>query len=126
MVLADWRAETVMVLVESDQRKATFLREAARQMSVPIVVRAERVESIAPLEAEIISARAFAPLDTLCGLLGRHLAEDGRALLPKGAAWASEVEAARKNWSFDLEVHDDPGHKGAVILELRNLNRAGH
>lgn len=124
-ILADRGAETRMILVESDQRKATFLREAGRQLGLRLDVRAERAESLPPLGAGIVSARALAPLDQLCALAHRHLAPAGRALFPKGESHAAECSAAAKIWRFDLETHDDPGHKGAAILELRNLTRAG-
>ncbi|WP_283176572.1 16S rRNA (guanine(527)-N(7))-methyltransferase RsmG [Gemmobacter sp. 24YEA27] len=60
-LLQDRGLATRVVLVESDQRKATFLREAARQMGIPVDVRAERAEAIAPLGADVVSARALAP-----------------------------------------------------------------
>lgn len=125
VILADRRAETRLILVESDQRKATFLREAARQLDLGVDVRTERAESLPPLGAGIVSARALAPLDVLCGLAHRHLAPGGFALFPKGENHVAECTAARKIWRFDLETRDDPGHKGAALLVIRNLSRAG-
>lgn len=124
-ILQDHGATTRFVLVESDQRKSAFLREAARQLALPVEVRAERAEAIAPLGADVVSARALAPLDMLCATVERHAAPGALALFPKGEAWAQEVAAAQKNWVFDLVPQPDPGHKGAALLELRNLRRAG-
>lgn len=124
MILADRGAATRMILVESDQRKAVFLREASRQLGLNTEVRVERAEKLGPLGAGIVSARALASLDVLCSLAQRHLAPGGRALFLKGETHAEETAAARKIWRFDLEAHDDPGHKGAAILEVRNLHRA--
>ena len=116
--------QTRFILVESDARKATFLREAARQMGLAVDVRAERVEALSPLGANVVSARALAALDVLCGLALRHLAPDGLCLFPKGETFAEEVAAARKSWQFDLEAVANPGHKGSALLVLRNLRRA--
>jgi 16S rRNA (guanine527-N7)-methyltransferase len=113
---------TQFVLVESDQRKATFLREAARQLAVPVRVISERAEVLGPLGADVVSARALAPLEALCGLAHRHMAADGVAIFPKGETFADEVAAARKNWRFDLETVIDPGHKGA-ILRLKSIGK---
>ncbi|MEZ5798641.1 MAG: 16S rRNA (guanine(527)-N(7))-methyltransferase RsmG [Paracoccaceae bacterium] len=124
VIQQDRGAATKVVLVESDLRKATFLREAARQMAVPVEVLSERAESLAPLGADVVSARALAPLPALCALAHRHLAPGGVCLFPKGERFAAEVEEARKSWSFDLETRENPGHKGAALLVLRNLNRA--
>lgn len=123
-LLQDRGLATRVVLVESDQRKATFLREAARQMGIPIDVRAERAEAIAPLGADVVSARALAPLDMLCAIAQRHGSPDMTCLFPKGESWADEVAAAQKNWRFDLEAADDPGHKGSATLKLRTVRRA--
>ena len=127
LVVATWLqdkgAATRVLLVESDQRKATFLREAARQMDVPVEVRSERVETLAPLAADVISARALAPLARLCELSEPHLAAGGTCLFPKGERFAEEIGEARRNWEFDLEARDNTGHKGSALLVLRNLRR---
>ena len=48
-------------LIESDKRKAAFLREACRQSSISATIRAERAENIEPLNADVVTSRAFAP-----------------------------------------------------------------
>lgn len=122
IILSSRGASTRFVLVESDQRKATFLREAARTLSLPVEVRTERAESLAPLNAEIVSARALSALSTLCDLAERHLAPGGLAIFPKGDTYAEEIAEARKSWCFDLETVTDPGHKGAILC-LRSIER---
>jgi len=52
-------------LIESDQRKATFLREVARATGTPVTVHAKRIEQVTPFPADIVSARALAPLGDL-------------------------------------------------------------
>lgn len=127
LVIAVWAqdrgAETRVILVESDLRKATFLREAARQMDLSVDVRSERIESLAPLGADVISARALASLGDLCQLSAPHLAANGRCLFPKGERFAEEIAAARQSWQFDLETRENPSHKGSALLILRNLHR---
>lgn len=122
-ILQDRGADTRIVLVESDLRKAIFLREAARQMGLPVDIHSERVEALPPLRADVVSARALATLDALCGLAQRHLATGGICLFPKGERFGLEVEAARRSWEFDLEAPENPGHKGSALLVLRNLRR---
>lgn len=115
---------TRVILVESDQRKATFLREAARQLGLATEICAERAEMMAPIGADVISARALAPLDGLCATALRHSVPETTSLFPKGENWRAEVAAAEINWSFDLETAEDPGHKGSATLKLRNIRRA--
>lgn len=123
-VLQDRGQPCEIVLVESDARKATFLREASRQIGVLVTVQTERAENLAPQAASVVSARALTALDGLCGLAHRHLAADGICLFPKGERADEEIAAARKNWRFDLEAIENPDHKGASLLVLRNLHRA--
>ena len=82
VIMAETSPETRVTLVEADRRKATFLRESARLLDLDVTVRAERIEDAAPLCADVISARALAPLPLVHlmgvrqGILepfGRHL-----------------------------------------------------
>ena len=123
VIMQDRGWQTKLSLIESDQRKSTFLREVARVLSLPVEVRAERAELIAPMGADVVSARALASLDDLCGIWQRHGAENSLGLFPKGERWQEEVAQARQNWQFDLDAKDDPGHNGSAILLLRNLRR---
>ena len=124
VILRDKGLLTEVTLVESDLRKAIFLREAARQLGLVINVRNERAEKIAPLSASVVSARALASLSGLCALAEKHLAPGGICLFPKGERFSEEIEAAAKSWRFDLEARENLDHKGSALLVLRNLRRA--
>ena len=56
--------ELQLELVEVDQRKSAFLREVARQLNLPVMVANEKIETLAPQAADIVSARALAALAT--------------------------------------------------------------
>lgn len=107
-----------MTLVESDGRKAAFLATAVRELGLSVAVRQERIEARAPLGAQILSARALAPLDDLLGYAVRHLAPGGRALFLKGASHGAEIAAARAHWSFELQIHPSKSGADGVILEI--------
>jgi 16S rRNA (guanine527-N7)-methyltransferase len=111
-------------LVESDQRKAVFLRQTARKLGLDVTVLAERIESLPPQEADVVSARALAPLGDLLELSARHLKRDGIALFPKGARHAEEVAEARTSWAFDLESLPSALNPDAALLILRKVHRA--
>lgn len=121
VIAAELNPDAQFTLVEVDQRKATFLREAARDLAITVQVVTERIEAVAPLNADILSARALAPLDGLCGYASRHLARNGEALFPKGAGWRSEVEEARKNWTFALDVIPSRTDPQAVVLKVKEI-----
>ena len=111
-----------VTLVESDLRKATFLRQAAQTLSLPVSVCSARIESIDPLQADVVSARALAPLTGLLAYADQHLAAGGIAIFPKGARFAEELAEARKSWAFDVDVQPSHSDSDAAILVIRNIH----
>lgn len=112
------------VLIESDKRKSTFLRSVARELAVPFTVIADRIEAVAPQGADIVSARALAPLAPLLALVHRHLAPNGVALLPKGKSYQSELETALQDWSFDMTAQPSQTSAESRILVIENITKS--
>ncbi|MXQ08250.1 16S rRNA (guanine(527)-N(7))-methyltransferase RsmG [Alphaproteobacteria bacterium GH1-50] len=110
-------------LIESDQRKATFLRTVSRETGVRFQVLAERIEAAEPQQADIVSARALAPLPELLPLVVRHVSASGRALLLKGAGHAVELSNALERWRFDCETHPSKTDSEAVVLNIGEIER---
>ncbi|NKX45098.1 16S rRNA (guanine(527)-N(7))-methyltransferase RsmG [Roseicyclus persicicus] len=113
-----------VTLVESDQRKAAFLREAARQMGVTADVIARRIEDLPPTPSDIVSARALAPLVTLCAYAHPHLVPGGLCLFQKGARHAEELATARQGWHIDCTVIPSVTDAEAVLLRIEQLSHA--
>ena len=109
--------------VESDQRKATFLRTVARETGTEVTVLSERIETLQPLGADVVSARALAPLPALIGYAERHLATQGFALFLKGTGQAKEIDLALASWSFQIDTFPSRTDSGAAILKLRSIRR---
>lgn len=118
-ILAAEQAPSLQVMcVESDRRKAVFLGVVSRETGVPFRVLDERVESIPSLGADVLSARALAPLDTLLSFSALHLARGGVGLFPKGAQHEKERTEAEKNWQFDCEAITSCTDPAAVIFKI--------
>ncbi len=123
-VLAKEQRPTLrLTLVESDLRKATFLRQAAQILALPVEVISERIESLSGLQADVLSARALAPLSDLLSYGEKHLKAGGVALFPKGARFQEELAQARVSWEFDVDMQPSLSEAGAAILVIRNLHR---
>lgn len=119
---AGWK--TRFTLMESDQRKATFLRIARRELGLPAVeIHPGRIEAAAPLAANVVSARALAPLPRLMPLVYLHLAPEGCALLAKGANAATEIEEAKSNWRFEIEEIPSRTDENGRLLRLERIER---
>ena len=118
------RPECQFTLIESDKRKSAFLMTAIRELGVSAQVLTERAEQAPPQAADVVSARALAPLPALLALVARHLAENGTALLPKGKNHSAELAAARREWHFDhvaIESQTDPLARVLILKEIMRV-----
>lgn len=112
-----------VTLVESDRRKAAFLAAAARAAGVSPDIKARRIEDLPPLGADVVSARALAPLTQLLAHACRHLAPEGVALFPKGASHAEEVANALASWRFRVQKHASRTDPAGAILAVDGVSR---
>jgi 16S rRNA (guanine527-N7)-methyltransferase len=110
-------------LIESDQRKAAFLRAVLRETGVTADVVAERIESAISCGADVLSARALAPLPVLLDMALRHLAPSGVALFPKGVRYRQELAEALETFTFDCEEYASETDAEAVILKIGGIGR---
>lgn len=113
-----------MTLVEADKRKAAFLLQMIRTHGLNARVLAQRIESLGPLNADVISARALADLPKLLALSQPLSRPDTLYLFPKGAGWAAEVALAQKDWHFGLAATPSITDPNATILTLSDLRHA--
>lgn len=123
IILKDQELLGRMTLVESDLRKATFLREVVRLLDLPVKVISERIETLQPHNADVISARALAPLSQLFELSYMHLRSSTVMLFPKGETYLAEITQAREKWNFDVKLHKSETHRASAILEVMNVEK---
>ena len=110
-------------LIDSDRRKATFLREAARTIQAPVTIHAMRIESAPLPPARLITARALAPLPRLLDLAAPLLTPNGVCLFPKGRHHESELTDASMKWHMRVERFPSETAPGAVVLRISELRR---
>lgn len=114
-------------LVESDRRKAVFLREVARETGSDVRVHDRRIEDMPPVAADVVTARACAPL--------RKLLEYAReipgpvpetrpcCLFLKGKRVDQELTEARKQWTIEVESFPSRSDPSGTILRIGLLDR---
>ncbi len=111
-----------VTLVESNGKKARFLREAVRQLGLGDVRVAEsRIEALAePGAYDAITARALATLAMIVELGGHLLKPDGVLLAMKGVHPADEIDALPPGWqvaaSHPLRVPGVAGERHLVEI----------
>jgi 16S rRNA (guanine527-N7)-methyltransferase len=94
-------------LVESNGKKAAFLREASRVTEVPAMVHAERIAEFtahAPDGIDVVTARALAPLNDLLKAACPLLKRGAKGLFLKGQHVDAELTEAAKYWSIGAEL----------------------
>jgi 16S rRNA (guanine527-N7)-methyltransferase len=123
--LAD-RAGITVHLVESIGKKAAFLREAVSDLQLPAVVHAVRIEDFGQNfkgNADVVCARALAPLDDLLKLAEPLLKTGAQGLFPKGQDVEGELTKASKYWNIDAELVPSKTSPEGRIVVVRGLRR---
>lgn len=113
-------------LVESNGKKAAFLREAVRLTGVPAQVHNQRAENFGeswPGRADVVTARALAPLKTLCDQALPLIARGAVALFPKGQDVDAELTEAAKYWTIEASKVPSTTSPDGVILVISGLER---
>ncbi len=120
------KSKTKFILVESDSRKAAFLREVAREVAVPVDILPLRIEAAATRaslrKASVVSARALAPLPRLLALAYPFCGPNTVCLFLKGREAARELQSVEAAWDFKDELVPsitDPEGKIIVVKQLK-------
>jgi 16S rRNA (guanine527-N7)-methyltransferase len=111
-------------LVESNAKKAAFLREAVRLTKAPVVVHATRIENFVESfdeSADVVTARALAPLKVLLHQSFKLLERGGQGLFPKGQDVAAELTEAAKYWNMEASLAPSRTDSKGRIVIVRNL-----
>ncbi len=111
-------------LVESDVRKTAFLQTVARECGLSLGLVSDRIEALPSLNADILSARALAPLEKLLDYAEKHVRSDGICLFPKGETVHKEIAEAQRLWKFDYHLHPSRTESRAAIVEIGVFGRA--
>ena len=110
-------------LIESDIRKATFLREVSRETKAAAKIHDMRVEDVKIDKIDVFTARALAPLKDLLGHMHR-LSTAGHpayGLFMKGMQYQEELDKAAKQWSFDVELYPSLTDLSSKVIKISNL-----
>ncbi len=123
-VMAEHESSSVD-LVESIQKKCSFLRQVNRQMGATAKIHCNRIEnvSLSIPQPEIITGRALAALPTLLELSSPWMLNGATALFHKGREFEAELADCDGLWEFDLVHHESVISSDSVILEIRNLKQ---
>ena len=118
LVIAVMRPQQAVILVESRKRRIEWLQRVAHDLGLDNCrVEGRRLEQVDDLEAGVISARAFAPLDRLLRLSARFSTSSTQWVLPKGRSAEQEVQALPRRYRrmFHVEQSLTDAEAGIIV-----------
>jgi len=111
-------------LVESNGKKASFLREAARVTGAPAEIHAVRIENFGDSfggKADVVTARAVAPLKSLCDQAFPLIAGGAVGLFPKGQDVEAELTETSKYWTVQADLVPSRTSPEGTVVRVRSL-----
>ena len=113
-----------VTLVEERRLRAEFLRQAAEAMGLQVEILHAKAERLAPQQPyDVISARAFAPLEKLLSLGTAFSTQKSLWLLPKGRNAESELAALDPSWQGDFRLERSVTDAEAQIIVAERVSR---
>ena len=114
-------ASLTVHLIDSTQKKCRFLEEVAEATGAPVEVHWSRAEDLAGLKADVVTARAVAPLTKLLGLAYPFFGAGTTGLFLKGRAAAAELTEASESWRLHAETIQSRSDPSGSILRVTGL-----
>ena len=121
LLLRDRKIDSDIILVEKNLKKVFFLNEVVRKLDLNVKVLNKNIRTIEPLNADILSARAFSELNELIELAYYHRKERGICLFLKGENYRWELDKTLNYWFFDYDVVDSFSNSSGNIIRVRNI-----
>jgi 16S rRNA (guanine527-N7)-methyltransferase len=124
-ILAANAGESRHTLIESDSRKAAFLRQVARETGTLVDILCTRIENAEThakvKDVNVMTARALAPLPRLAELVAPYFGPSTTGLFLKGREVSAEIGEAAQNWQFDYDLQPSLTDDAARVLLLKAL-----
>ena len=110
-----WAPEISLTLIESNHKKATFLREAARALTLTdINIRNVRAEALAGETFDVVTLRAVDRFDSILPVAESVVAPTGRLGLLIGSAQYPSAQTALTSFRWELPV-PVPGSQSRLL-----------
>lgn len=114
-----------VTLVEERRLRVDFLHRAADVLGVEVEILGMKVERVPRRAFDVISARAFAPLEKLLRLATGLSTGNSLWVLPKGRNAQSELDALDPSWQGDFRLEPSVTDPEAGIIVARGIARTG-
>jgi 16S rRNA (guanine527-N7)-methyltransferase len=121
LLLRDRRIDCELVLVEKNPKKGFFLKEVIRKLNLSVEVVNDNIDTLEPLNADILTARAFSELNNLIEIAFRHRKKEGICLFLKGENYRIELDKTLNYWFFDYDIVDSLSSSSGKIIRVKKI-----
>ena len=121
-ILLKDRSDSHVWLIDSLGKRCRFLQEVVDALSLRATVVNGRAEE-QRIKADVVTARALAPMDRLLGYAQPYLQRGAQGLFLKGEKAEAELIEARKVWQFDSDLSVSRSDPRGRIVSVRSLRR---
>ena len=121
LLLRDRKIDCDLILVEKNPKKSFFLNEVIRKLNLHVEVVNYNIYTLEPLNADILTARAFSELNNLIEIAFRHRKKEGICLFLKGENYRFELDKTLNYWFFDYDVVDSLSSSSGKIIRVKNI-----
>ena len=110
-------------LIESNKKKARFLKDTTEKIGIDVNIFNKRFEDIetANNQETVILSRAVSNLSDLLKMGLKYFELGSIGIFHKGITWENEVAEAKKRWNFHLTAYESLTNKGSRILLVRDI-----
>jgi len=121
LLLRDRKIDCDIVLVEKNPKKGFFLKEVIRKLNLSVEVINDNIDTLEPLNADILTARAFSELNNLIEIAFRHRKKEGICLFLKGENYRIELDKTLNYWFFDYDIVDSLSSSSGKIIRVKKI-----
>ena len=121
LLLRDRKIDCDLVLVEKNPKKGFFLNEVIRKLNLSVEVVNDNIDNLEPLNADILTARAFSELNNLIEIAFRHRKKEGICLFLKGENYRFELDKTLNYWFFDYDIIDSLSSSSGKIIRVKKI-----
>ena len=121
LLLRDRKIACDLVLVEKNPKKGFFLNEVIRKLNLSVEVVNDNIDILEPLNADILTARAFSELNNLIEIAFRHRKKEGICLFLKGENYRVELDKTLNYWYFDYDIVESLSSSSGKIIRVKKI-----
>lgn len=122
ILMLEHNPQTHITLVESISKKAMYLNDIKEKINLNnVFVVNDRVENVVFKTVDLITARAVASTDILCGYAYKIGNKNTEMLLLKGKSFNEEEIEAKKHWVYSREIYNNEYSDDGFVVRFKNI-----